>query len=249
VRTARAERGCQCVPVDSTRVMATDGTALHVGLTGQGPDVVVLSGGPGCVQYLESTALAPPGMRAWFPEPRGVGRSGGGPHGMAQAIADLEAIRRAVGVGSWAVLGHSWGCDVAVRYALDHPDAVTKVVGVAGCGVQKDRTWSETYHALQHTQPTLHIAYDASVHEALTQSYLEWIHEPSLFRTLADSPVPMVFVAAELDIRPSWPLEQLAALVPAGRFWRVPLVGHDFWSTHPDVWRDVVERAFRTSND
>jgi proline iminopeptidase len=232
--------------MDSTSVITTDGTALHVGVTGEGPDVVVLSGGPGCVQYLESTELAPPGMHAWFPEPRGVGRSAGGPHGMAQAIADLEAIRRSIGVASWVVLGHSWGCDLAVRYALDHPDAVTKVVGVAGCGIQKDRTWSETYHALEHTQPVIPIPHDPSVHESLTHSYLEWIHEPSLFRALADSPVPMDFLAAELDIRPSWPLEQLAALVPAGRFQRVSQVGHDFWFTHPDVWRDVLGRACRS---
>lgn len=195
-------RGCQCVPMDSTSVITTDGTALHVGVTGEGPDVVVLSGGPGCVQYLESTELAPPGMHAWFPEPRGVGRSAGGPHGMAQAIADLEAIRRSIGVASWVVLGHSWGCDLAVRYALDHPDAVTKVVGVAGCGIQKDRTWSETYHALEHTQPVIPIPHDPSVHESLTHSYLEWIHEPSLFLCVRECAQTGVITPAWAHSRP-----------------------------------------------
>jgi proline iminopeptidase len=60
-------------------VAADDGTLLHVGGTGDGPDVVVLSGGPGCVHYLEDEALAPRGMRAWYSEPRGVGRSEGRP--------------------------------------------------------------------------------------------------------------------------------------------------------------------------
>lgn len=75
--------------------------ALHVGVTGHGPDVVVLTGGPGCVQYLERNEIAPLGHRARYPEPRGVGRSGGGPHTMEQAIADLESIRETVGVDTW----------------------------------------------------------------------------------------------------------------------------------------------------
>jgi proline iminopeptidase len=53
----------------------------------------------------------------------------------------------------------------------------------------------------------------------------------------------MRFVAAALDIRPSWPLEQLAALAPHGEFTRVPDVPHDFWATHPDVWVRVVTDA------
>jgi proline iminopeptidase len=117
-------------------VDADDGVRLNVGMTGDGTDVLVLSGGPGCVHYLERDELAPRGMRSWFPEPRGVGRSTGGPHSMSQAVADLETVRLAAGVESWVVLGHSWGGDLAVRYALDHPDAVRKVVAVAGCGVQ-----------------------------------------------------------------------------------------------------------------
>jgi proline iminopeptidase len=80
------------------RLIDVGDASLHVGVTGIGPDVIVLTGGPGCVQYLEQDHLAPKGFRSWYPEPRGVGRSGGGPHTMEQAVADLEAIRHAVGV-------------------------------------------------------------------------------------------------------------------------------------------------------
>jgi len=41
---------------------------------------------------------------------------------MARAIADLEGIRQAVGISNWIVLGHSWGCDLAVRCAVEHPE-------------------------------------------------------------------------------------------------------------------------------
>lgn len=235
-----SERLCEDPAMETLRVTADDGVALHVGVTGDGPDVVVLSGGPGCVHYLANDEIAPKGLRAWYPEPRGVGRSAGGPHTMAEAIADLEAVRRAAGVETWSVLGHSWDADLAVRYALDCPSAIRQVVAVAGTGVQKDRTWSQAYQALKETEPTIPIAWEPSVHGALTASYVDWIHEPTLLRSLADSSVPMLFVAAGKDIRPSWPVQQLAALVPGGGFTVVPDVPHDFWSTHPATWVEVV---------
>lgn len=213
---------------------------LHVGVTGEGPDVVVLSGGPGCVNYLAADALAPRGVRAWFPEPRGVGRSEGGPHDLAQAVADLETIRAAVGVESWIVLGHSFGSDLAIRYALDHPGRVRAVVGIAGHGLHKDRTWSAIYSAARHTEDEFDIEWEPAVHEALNSSFAEWIHEPALFRQLADTDVPMTFLAAALDIRPDWPLRQLAALVPGGHFREVDGVAHNFWCTHPERWVDIV---------
>lgn len=216
---------------------------LHVSVLGHGPDVVVLPGGPGSVNYLAADELAPRGRRAWYPDPRGVGRSPGGPHSMAEAVADLEETRRSQGVDRWVVLGHSWGGDLAVRYALDHPESVSRVVAVAGTGIQKDRTWQRTYESLRDTEPDIPIEWIPAVHEALGASFTEWIHEPDLLRRLADSPVPMTFIAAEHDIRPSWPLQQLAALVPNGSFEIVPGVPHDFWSTHPEVWVSVISRA------
>ena len=233
----------------SMTVSADDRTLLHVGVTGNGPDVLVLSGGPGCVHDLEHDEIAPRDMRAWYPEPRGVGRSDGGPHTIAQAIADLEAVRRAAGVDEWVVLGHSWGADLAVRYALDHPSRVRSVVAVAAHGLHKDRTWSEVYESLKDSEPKVDIEWEPSVHRSLMASSLEWIHEPDLFRSLADCTVPMTVIAAGDDIRPSWPLRQLAALVPRGTFIEVPDIPHDFWSTRPHVWVDVVTSACRNPAD
>ncbi|KAA0099506.1 alpha/beta hydrolase [Mycolicibacterium sp. P1-18] len=229
----------------STTVRADDGTPLHVGVTGEGSDVVVLSGGPGCVHYLEDDDLAPRGMRAWYPEPRGVGRSGGEPHDLEQAVADLEAVRRVAGVDDWRVLGHSWGSDLAVRYALDHPRRVSAVVGVAGHGLHEDRTWSQVYEASRYVEDDVVIDWVPGVHAALNDSFVQWIHEPDVFRRLADSTVRMSFLAAQNDIRPSWPLRQLAALIPGGRFEEVPGVSHNFWATDPDVWVDSVTRALQ----
>lgn len=224
-------------------VDASDGVSLHVGVHGSGPDVLVLSGGPGCVHYLADGAIAPRGVRSWYPEPRGVGRSGGGPHDLARAVADLEDVRRTVGVERWLVLGHSWGSDLAVRYALDAPSSVAGVIGVAGHGLHKDRTWSAVYEHGKATETPIDIPWNEDVWRALQASFLDWIHESGLLRALADSTVPMTFIAAGNDIRPSWPLQQLAALVPDATFAVVEGVPHDFWSTHPDVWRATVSES------
>jgi proline iminopeptidase len=224
-------------------------TALHVGVTGQGPDVLVLSGGPGCVQYLEHDHLSAPGFRSWYAEPRGVGRSGGGPHAMDRAIDDLEGIRDGVGVRRWIVVGHSWGADLAVRYAIEHPGAVSAAVAIAGRGPQRDRTWSEAYEDGRLTEDAVDIAWVPEVHAALSSSFTEWLHSPSLWRLLADCEVPMQFIAAGHDIRPSWPLAQLAELVPRGTLSTVPDVPHDFWATHPSVWTETVALACRRASE
>ncbi|WP_202863156.1 hypothetical protein [Ornithinimicrobium murale] len=81
------------------------------------------------------------------------------------------------------------------------------------------------------------------MHAALWGSFKDWIHEPMLWRTLADSTVPMRFIAAGGDIRPNWPLQQLALLVPGGAFDVVADVPHDFWATDPELWRATCSTA------
>ncbi|MBC9732622.1 alpha/beta fold hydrolase [Nocardioides marmotae] len=229
--------------MDQLLATTDDGVDLHVAGCGQGPDVVVLSGGPGCVHYLADAALAPDGCRSWFPDPRGVGRSGGGPHDMARAIEDLEVVRRSIGAESWIVLGHSWGSDLAVRYALEHPHRVAGVVGIAGHGLHRDREWSAAYEAGAAAETPIEIDHVPDIHASLMDSFKVWIHQPRLWRELADSPVPMRFIAAGRDIRPRWPLQQLAELVPQATFDTVPDVVHDFWATDPGLWRATCSAA------
>lgn len=140
-------------------------------------------------------------------------------------------------------MGHSWGSDLAVRYAVEHPDVVRAVVGIAGRGPQRDRTWSDAYRAGKAAEPAADIEWVPEVHASLSESFTDWIHRPGLWRGLAACQVPMHFIAAGDDIRPSWPLAQLAALVPRGTFTTVPDVPHHFWFTHPDVWRKTVAAA------
>src|SRR5690606_38378896 len=43
-------------------------------------------------------------------------------------VADMELLRRNLGIDRWQVFGGSWGSALALAYAQCHPDAVTELV-------------------------------------------------------------------------------------------------------------------------
>jgi proline iminopeptidase len=53
---------------------------------------------------------------------------------MDNYLADLEAVRQAVGAESVHLLGHSWGGLIALRYAVAHPQRVRSII-LMGSGV------------------------------------------------------------------------------------------------------------------
>jgi proline iminopeptidase len=74
---------------------------------------------------------------------RGRGRSRG-PRAedvtMASEIDDLDAVRRAVTDGQTALLGHSWGGVLAMAYAAEFPERVSKLV-LLGTGPATHHDW------------------------------------------------------------------------------------------------------------
>jgi proline iminopeptidase len=107
---------------------------LYVRAVGDGQTVVVLHGGPD----FDHTYLLPEmdrvadAARLVYYDQRGRGRSA---HGVAaedvsleSEIADLDTVRRALGLESVAVLGHSWGGLLTMEYAARHPDRVSHLI-------------------------------------------------------------------------------------------------------------------------
>jgi proline iminopeptidase len=128
------------------RVEAGD-ASLWSARHGRGPALVLLHGGPGLWDYLEPVGRGFEDVATVYRyDQRGCGRSSGGPpHDVATAVADLEAVRAAWGVERWAVFGHSWGATLALAYAVAHPDRVRGLVYVSGTGV--DPAWHDAYRA------------------------------------------------------------------------------------------------------
>jgi len=103
---------------------------------GQGTPVVIVPGGPGLdADYAAGLAamIAADGERAILLEPRGTGAShaafgDGHSLGIAGGVADIEALRVALGARRIVLLGHSFGGAFAQAYAAAHPDHVARLV-------------------------------------------------------------------------------------------------------------------------
>ena len=131
-------------------VVADDGVRLWAARSGSGDPLVLCHGGPGLWDYFEGVA----GMLGdlatvvrW--DQRGCGRSErcAGPWTSERFVADLDVVRRHFGLERMALLGHSWGAQLALSYALAHPGRVSSLVYVSGTGIGPDSDWFGTFRA------------------------------------------------------------------------------------------------------
>lgn len=205
---------------------------------GEGVPVVLCPGGPGCCDYLAPVArLLDEVARTVRYDPRGCGRSApAGEYTVADAVADLEAIREHYGFERWVVAGHSWGADLALAYTLEHPDRVAGFVCISGGRVHDDREWHRIYAERRDAglEAPLDYAYppNMDVNRELAADWKRYIKRPGLLRDLARIERPGLFVYGERDIRPSWPVEQVAALIPGARLHLLEGAAHNLWLTH-----------------
>ncbi len=98
--------------------------------------IVFLHGGPGVRQGPFDqdiyASFAANGFQVSLYDQAGSGLSGFLPHvrdyTVARSVADLEAIRRKIGVEKMILIGHSWGSTLAANYMATFPTHVAKVV-------------------------------------------------------------------------------------------------------------------------
>lgn len=116
--------------------------SLHYAMSGlrEGPCVLVLHGGPGTeMQAGHFDAFDPRLWRRVSFDQRGTGRST--PLGelagntTQDLVADIERLRRHLGIDTWLVAGGSWGSALALAYAVRHPERVRGMLlrGVFTC--------------------------------------------------------------------------------------------------------------------
>lgn len=118
------------------RIPLRDGAVFWTAVGGSGPPVVCCHGGPGLWDYLAPlAALLVDSFTVVRFDQRGCGRStGGGPFTIAQAVDDLDQLRAGLGIDRWTVIGHSWGAELALRYAASRPERASGVVYISGVG-------------------------------------------------------------------------------------------------------------------
>lgn len=109
-----------------------NGVHLFTRTIGDGPDVVVLHGGPGAhhdylLPYFDRLAT---GRRLRYYDQRGGGRSPVDrdvPAGWREHVADLDALLTLWQLGPATLLGYSWGGLLALLYAITHPASVGRL--------------------------------------------------------------------------------------------------------------------------
>jgi pimeloyl-ACP methyl ester carboxylesterase len=106
---------------------------------GEGPDLLLVHGGPGLSDYMSLLAGETVGWRSVGYQQRGLARSTTEPpFTVEQHVADALAVLSAQAIGPAVVLGHSWGGHLALQIALADPGRVRGVVVVDGLGSVED---------------------------------------------------------------------------------------------------------------
>ena len=117
------------VPVEGGRVWVS----VNGDLKAAGAPVIFIHGGPGGTHtyFGGLTALADKRAVILYDQlDSGMSDHPGDPANwrVARFVSELEAIRTALKIERWHVVGHSWGSAVALEYASMHPDRVASTV-------------------------------------------------------------------------------------------------------------------------
>ena len=118
--------------------------ALYVDVSGHGEPLLLMHGGPGLdhVSMTPFRALADRHTIVMY-DHRCNGRSTGAPVTSMtwdNLTEDADALRRELGFERWAVLGHSFGGNVALEYVLRYPQRVSRLVLLDTAG---DARWAQ----------------------------------------------------------------------------------------------------------
>ncbi len=127
-------------PYETGELIAGEGNRLYWEQSGNpdGKPVVFLHGGPGAgTSAWQRRFFDPEQYRIVMFDQRGCGRST--PHASDPSadlrhnttwhlVADIELLRRNLGIDRWQVFGGSWGSALALAYAESHPDVVSELI-------------------------------------------------------------------------------------------------------------------------
>lgn len=107
---------------------------------GTAPPVVFLHGRADLAGSLSAFGpLAKDGYDVYAYDRLGAGRSmrlaDPGSYGLARDVADLEAVRAAIGAEQLTLIGHSDGAQVAAAYLAQHPERVARVIFSSPAGL------------------------------------------------------------------------------------------------------------------
>ncbi len=156
------------LPVDGLHTLFVEECGAPAGIP-----VVFLHGGPGAgASPTHRRFFDPARYRIVLIDQRGSGRST--PFGELRdnttqhLVADIEAVRRHLGIDRWLVFGGSWGSTLALAYAQAHPERATGVIvrGVYLGRAEENRWFNEADGGARWVFPERWARYAAHIPEA-----------------------------------------------------------------------------------
>ncbi len=151
-----------------------------------GPPALFLHGGPGAgAGAVHRRFFDPAQWRLIIFDQRGAGRSrplGELAHNTTpDLVADIETLRRHLGIDKWLLFGGSWGSTLALAYAQAHPDRVSAMV-LRGVFLGRATEVDWFLHGIQAVFPEAHALFAGFLPEAergdLLGSYLRRLCHP-----------------------------------------------------------------------
>ncbi len=142
-------------------------TRIHVVERGAGFPLIVLHGGPGLDHHMFGDYLDPltDSFRLILVDQRAQGLSDMCPPEtwtLEQMATDVKSLADALGLGRYAVLGHSFGAFVALQNAVDYPGAAA--VSIISSGLASAKYLEKVWENLAKFEP-------ASLREQVTESW------------------------------------------------------------------------------
>ena len=164
-------------------------------------------------------------------------------------IDDIEQIRQNYSIQKWYIIGHSWGANIALFYALKYPQYCKGIIYLCGIGIQNDDDWNKEFKQNAEVMTPLlemevsllkdfEVNYDV-LNYAL-RSFNKYIKSPMLLKKISKLQTPTLVLCGEKDIRPNWPAIQLSNLLPAATLSMIDGCGHLPWATHPETLSKTI---------
>lgn len=239
---------------------------------GSGTPVVLVHGNWATSSWWELVlARLPSGTRGVAPDLRGRGRTtgGGSDHRIATYAAELRAFADALGLDTFALVGHSLGSAVAMEFALTWPERLTSLVVVSPAwidGMPQSYAVPERQQQLKDDPAFLAMALRAIVPGApdddlwkrlvaegsrqsldaalgLIPALLEW-KPGDRVGTIA---VPSVVISGALDLFTGGPNAERVAKALGCELVTMEGVGHGPMLEAPDRFCEVLWKAVRAS--
>lgn len=125
-----------------------NGVRLWTESEGQGAPLILIAGGPGLTHdyfhpYFSGLASR---CRLIYYDALGRGKSdqaaNPAQYTFSRDVADLDGLRKALGLSRVSLFGHSYGALVALAYAFDHPETVARVA-IAN-GMFSGKMWQDS---------------------------------------------------------------------------------------------------------